>query len=64
MKKITLKIEKPLLGKAVGEQVSLDVDRDGIIIDRYWRRRLQDSELDKCVSIVKKSTTKPKATGA
>lgn len=53
MKTITLKIEKPLLDKAVGDTITLDCDRDGVIIDRYWRRRLQDSELDKCVTILK-----------
>lgn len=53
MKKITLEIKKPLAGKLPGSTIVLDCDRDGVIIDRYWRRRLQDSEIDDCVKILK-----------
>ena len=65
MKTIKLKINKPTGGHAKGAVLTLKAHPDGQPIDRFWRARLKDSELDKCCQIVKnnkrkKSPTKPK----
>lgn len=49
---ITLKLNAALNGLKVGEQITLETDKDGVIIDNFWFRRLQDSERDNCVEIV------------
>ncbi len=53
MKKISLKLNVHLAGKKAGDIVKVEIDANKTIIDRYWRRRLKDSEIDKCVEIVK-----------
>ncbi len=53
MKTITLEIKKPLADKKPGDTVALKCDREGTIIDRYWRRRLVDAEIDNCVKVIK-----------
>jgi len=40
-----------------GKVVTLD-SSDGIPIDRFWRRRLQDSLIDNCVEVVVEKSTK------
>ena len=52
-KKVTLQINKPLAGKQPDETITLECDRNGTIIDRYWRRRLSDAETDNCVKVIK-----------
>jgi len=52
LKMITLKLNAALNGLKVGEQITLETDKDGVIIDNFWFRRLQDSERDNCVEIV------------
>lgn len=54
MKKISLKLNTSLKDKKVGSIVTVEVDRDKVIIDPYWRRRLKDAEIDNCVEVVKK----------
>ncbi len=39
-------------GHVAGKIVRCAVDADGVIIDRFWRRRLRDSERDGCVKLV------------
>lgn len=53
MKKISLKLNADLKGKKAGSIVTVEIDRDKVIIDPYWRRRLKDAEIDNCVEIVK-----------
>ena len=53
MKKISLKLNADLKGKKAGSIVTIEIDRDKVIIDPYWRRRLKDAEIDNCVEIVK-----------
>ena len=53
MKKINLKLNVDLAGKKAGDIVSVAIDSNKTIIDRYWRRRLADSKIDNCVEIVK-----------
>lgn len=65
LKKVTLKLNVDLKELPKGSVFDLSVDRDGVIIDRYWRKRVQDSKIDNCVSVIQpkkqnkeKSTTK------
>lgn len=46
------------LGKKVGDQVKVEC-RGGIPVDKYWRQRLKDAELDGSVE-VKQNKTKSK----
>lgn len=53
MKKVNLKLNVDLNGKKAGSIVTVKIDRDKVIIDPYWRRRLKDAEIDNCVEVVK-----------
>ena len=50
---IVLQLNTDLGGKKAGDSVTCLVDRDGVIIDQYWRRRVAEAEIDSCVTIVK-----------
>jgi hypothetical protein len=53
MKKVSLKLNKDLGGKKAGTILALEIDANKVIVDRYWRRRLEDAAIDGCVEIVK-----------
>ena len=55
-KQITLKNNTghDLHGVKPGGTIDLEADRDGIPLNKEWRRRVKDSKIDNCVSIVKK----------
>ena len=58
-----IKLNAPLGGHPAGITLPIKVDKDGIPKERYWRDRLKDSKIDKCVEFVtpvkKKLDTKP-----
>lgn len=41
-----------LQGVVPGKRKKIKVDKNGIPLDHYWRRRLEDSKIDGCVEIV------------
>lgn len=45
-------------GKKPGDTVTV-ADKDGVVLDRYWRNRLKDAETDKAVSVVKENAPVP-----
>lgn len=53
MKTIKLKINIPMQGYAAGREISIEADRSGVPLDKFWRRRLKDAEIDDCVCVVK-----------
>ena len=53
MKKISLRLNTDIGGKKKGTIVSVEIDINKVIKDKYWRRRLEDAALDSCVEIVK-----------
>ena len=53
IKKIKIKTNMPLPGYPEGSVVPVPVDAAGIPINKFWRDRLRDAELDNCVEIVK-----------
>ena len=50
--KKTLLIKANIGGKNKGDLISIEVDREGTPINRYWRDRVKDSEIDNCVEFV------------
>ncbi len=65
LKKVTLKLNVDLKELPKGSVFDLSVDRDGVIVDRYWRKRVQDSKIDNCVSVIEiqpKRLSKEKST--
>ena len=52
------KSDVALHGLEPGKRMQIKVDRNGLPLDRHWRRRMKDSEIDGCIEVVKKE--KPK----
>lgn len=48
-----IKLNIPLAGYQKGQTISIDADSKGTPIDKFWRRRLKDAEIDNCVEVVK-----------
>lgn len=49
-----LKINTDLYNLKEGAVVTIQT-KDGIPTEKYWRDRLKDSEIDGCVSVIKKT---------
>ena len=58
MKTIKIKINTPIRDYPVGFEVTVETDSNGTPLDKYWRRRLKDAEIDNCVEVVKSSQPK------
>ncbi len=58
MKAIKLKLNQPMLGYAAGREVTIQTDKDGVPLEKFWRRRLKDAEIDNCVEVIKPSKSK------
>jgi len=56
---LKLKLNKSIKGFKKGKVLSLPAHRDGLPIDRFWRERLKDSELDNCCEVVKTKKKTP-----
>lgn len=53
MKLITIEILKDLPGHLAGSEIKIEADALGTPLDRYWRRRLDDAQIDKCCRVKK-----------
>ncbi len=51
-----LKLNVPLAGILKGQVIKVKVDKAGTPIERYWRDRLKDAEIDNCVNFVDRKT--------
>ena len=41
-------------GKLIKDEIiEIEVSEDGLPLDRFWRNRLKDAEIDNCIEIVK-----------
>lgn len=49
-----LQLNRDLRKFPKGSIIKIETDKDGVPIDRYWRDRLKDSKIDKCVKILSK----------
>lgn len=60
MKKATIenKSSVTIHGLKPGARLSINVDRNGVPLDRNWRRRLQDSAIDGSIVVVKETKAK------
>lgn len=52
MPKITLKLNQDIKDLKSGSLKEVLTDQDGVIVDRFWRNRLQDAVLDNCVEVL------------
>ena len=62
-----LKLNTPLRGHDAGAEIRVKTDKNGTVLDTYWRRRLRDSKVDGCVEFVdnkKKAQRTKKAVSA
>ncbi|MEK0324943.1 MAG: hypothetical protein QQN63_04495 [Nitrosopumilus sp.] len=55
-----LKLHTDLASHKAGEVISIECT-DGVPMDRYWRDRVKDSEIDGCVSFVEPEPTSRKS---
>ena len=57
-----IKLNISMKGYAKGQEITIK-DINGVPTDPFWRRRLEDSEIDNCIEIVQtkplKEKTKP-----
>jgi len=58
MKAIKLKLNQPMSGYEAGREITIQTDKDGVPLEKFWRRRLKDADIDNCVEVVKPSTSK------
>jgi len=59
MKTIRLTINQ-VSGYNSGDTIVIDVDDSNVPLDSFWRRRLQDSKIDNCVTVTRtKAQKKP-----
>ncbi len=52
-----LKINSEGLGYPIGTELEIASDKSGMPISKFWRRRLKDSEVDNCITVVKKNSS-------
>ena len=62
MKKRRIKVNKEIPGYAAGRLVEISVDNDGVPLDRFWRDRVRDAEIDSCVEFMSQKTLTNKKT--
>lgn len=52
-KKLKIKLNRPLRGFQTGHEMRINVDKNGIPFDRYWRDRFKDAPIDNCLEVIK-----------
>lgn len=60
MKTIELKLNQPMRGYGAGRIVTIQTDVNGLPLEKFWRRRLKDAEIDNCVAVVEPTPAKSK----
>lgn len=50
--KIKINTDFPLHGVKTGQEITIEVDANGVPLDKNWRRRLRDSAIDNSIEIV------------
>jgi len=56
--KIKVKLNVALLNYRQGETITLEA-KDGVPINKYWARRIKDSVIDNCITILTDLTDNP-----
>jgi len=49
---VKIKLNYDLAGYKAGDAFFVECDKNNIPLDIYWRKRLKDSSIDKCVELV------------
>ena len=49
---IKLKLNCDIAHYKMGEIISVDVDKHGVALDVFWRRRMIDAKFDKCCEVL------------
>lgn len=55
-----LQINANIGGHKKDTAISIDVDKNGTPIVRYWRDRIKDAKIDNCVEFIKPAKNKKK----
>lgn len=55
VKEKKIKLNAPLKGFEAGHEILIKCDNSGIPLDRYWRDRLKDAQIDNCIEFVKEN---------
>jgi len=53
-----IKLNMPMQGYEAGREVAIECDRSGVPLEKFWRRRLKDAQIDNCLEVVKPSKSK------
>ena len=53
-----IKLNQPMKCYEAGRTLVIQTDADGLPLEKFWRRRIKDAEIDNCVEVIKSS--KPK----
>ena len=53
-----VKLNMPMQGYEAGREVTIECDRSGVPLEKFWRRRLKDAQIDNCLEVVKPSKSK------
>lgn len=48
-----IRLNAPLKQYPSGHVLSIDTDKDGVPLSRYWRDRLKDAQEDGCIELIK-----------
>lgn len=56
--RLNQELKTPQGKKVKGSIIELEADKNNIPFDYFWRRRIEDSAIDNCVSIIQDSKTK------
>lgn len=58
MKIRQLKLNAKLLGNEAGSVIKVKCDDNGVPLESFWRKRVEDSKTDNCVEFVSETSTK------
>lgn len=53
-------INTPLKDHKVGDIVTIDTDKDGTPLSRYWRDRVKDAQIDNCIEFIQEKSRSKK----
>ena len=60
-KKVEYTVNTDMHGLKAGQTIMLEVDKNGTPLDRMWRRRFKDANLDGCITKTKQPISKSSA---
>ena len=58
MNYIFVELKATIDGHPEGQTVRIPIDKKGNALSSFWRKRIKDSETDKCLKVLKKEPKK------